>query len=76
MPSDARGRLSRDPFDYHATKDGRVIVRRGSAVVTTVAGSAAARLLRAIEAAEDDRAVQQLLARATGSYRRGNERQP
>lgn len=74
MPKDARNRLSLDPFDHRATKDGRVAIRRGGRLVTTLAGARAERLLRAIETAEDDDAVQQLLARATGNYRRGNER--
>jgi hypothetical protein len=74
MPSDARGRLESDPFGYRAVKDGSVRVSRGGRAVFTVRGSAAERLLTAIEAAEDDVAVQHLLARATGNYRRGNER--
>ena len=73
MPSDRRGRLSSDPFEHRATKDGRVLISRGGRAVATVAASKAARLLSAIEVAEDDRAVQQLLARATGHYRHGNE---
>jgi hypothetical protein len=75
MPKkDARGRLTTDPFDHRSTKDGRVLIRRGGRPVATVAGPAAGRLLEAIEAAADEAAVQQLLARATGNYRRGNER--
>jgi hypothetical protein len=71
MPSDRRGRLISDPFSYRATKDGRVIVDRGGRTVSTIAGAKAERLMRAIADAEDDDAVQQLLARATGHYRRG-----
>ena len=74
MPNDARGRLSTDPFDHRPLKDGRVLVHRGGRLVATIAGPKAERLLHAIEAADDDEAVQQLLARATGNYRRGNER--
>jgi hypothetical protein len=74
MPSDARGRLSTDPFEHRATKDGSVLVSRGGRVVTTVRGAAAGRLLDAIGSAPDDEAVQHLLARATGNYKRGNER--
>ena len=73
MPSDRRGRLSSDPFEPRATKDGRVLISRSGRVVTTVAGAKAARLLAALEAAEDEQAAQQLLARATGHYRHGNE---
>lgn len=74
MPEDARGRLITDPFDHRVAKDGRILISRGGRVVATVAGGAAGRLLAAIEAAEDGYAVQHLLARATGNYRRGNER--
>ena len=73
MPKDARGRLITDPFDHRVTKDGRVLVSRGGAVVVTVAGSAAKRLVAALVAASGDAEAQQLLARATGNYRRGNE---
>ncbi|MGZ8629123.1 MAG: hypothetical protein ACXWYN_10430 [Actinomycetota bacterium] len=73
-PSDARGRLTTDPFEHRATKDGTVHISRGGRVVTSVAGAAAARLLAAIAAADGEDAVQRLLARATGNYRRGNER--
>lgn len=61
------------PFAYAVTKDGRVRISYGSRVVTTVAGSAAARLVAAIARADDDE-VQHLLARATGNFKRGNER--
>ena len=48
---------------------------RGGRVVTTVGDARAERLLRALEAADgDEDEIQQLLARATGNYRRGNER--
>ncbi|WP_265522114.1 hypothetical protein [Oerskovia flava] len=64
-----------DPFDHHVTKDGRVRIARGGRVVVTVAGGAAGRLVALLErAAGDEMATQQLLARATGNYRRGNER--
>ncbi|MCB7137979.1 hypothetical protein [Cellulosimicrobium marinum] len=66
-----------DPFDHHVTQDGRVRVARGGRVVVTVAGTAADTLVAALDRAErrgDDHEVQLLLARATGNYRRGNER--
>jgi hypothetical protein len=73
MLNDARGSLVSDPFDHRRTKDGRVLISRGGRQVTTVAGAAAARLAKAIDEASDDAAIQQLLARATGNYRRGTE---
>ena len=65
--------LEDDPFDWRVTKDGQLLVSRGGRVVTTVRGSAAAKLLGRLERVADDEA-QQLLARATGNYKRGNER--
>ena len=61
------------PFSYRVTKDGRVLVSWGSSRVATVAGSAAARLIAALDVADEERA-QHLLARATGNFKRGNER--
>lgn len=64
--------LDDDPFDYRITQDGKVLVRRGGRLVVTVAGARAARLVAAL--GQDDDTDQQLLARVTGNYRRGNER--
>jgi hypothetical protein len=72
--SDERGRLTADPFDYRVTKEGGVIVFRGGRAVMTVGGIDAARLVAALQRADDSQA-QHLLARASGNYRRGNERQ-
>jgi hypothetical protein len=63
------------PFSYLVTKDGKVRISWRSTVVTTVAGSNAARLIAALAAAEDAE-TQQLLARATGNFKRGNEHFP
>jgi hypothetical protein len=71
--SDERGRLIADPFEYRVTKQGAVIVSRGGRAVMTVGGRDAARLVAALQAA-DETAAQHLLARASGNYRRGNER--
>ncbi|TDD73127.1 hypothetical protein E1262_01200 [Jiangella aurantiaca] len=66
--------LADDPFDYQVTKAGPIRVSRGGRVVVTVAGRAADRLAAALERAADERERQLLLAKATGNYRRGNER--
>lgn len=64
--------LDDDPFAYRITKDGRILISRGNRLVVTVAGAQAERLAAAL--GRDDDEDQQLLARATGNYRRGNER--
>jgi hypothetical protein len=64
--------LDDDPFGYRVTKDGRILVSRGGRLVVTIAGSKAERLIGMLGA--DPAQDQELLARATGNYRRGNER--
>ncbi|KRF45656.1 hypothetical protein ASH01_07545 [Terrabacter sp. Soil811] len=67
---DARHRLALDPFDWQRTASGQIRVSRGGRLV---AGAAARRLERVLDGDDED-AVQHALARATGNYRRGNER--
>ena len=72
-PSDARGRLVDDPFDWRETKSGEVMISRGGRVVQTLGGKAAQHLLAAL-ARVDETGQQLLLAKSTGNYKRGNER--
>ncbi len=62
-----------EPFDWQVTADFRVLVSRGGRQVVVVAGARGSKLAAQLETADDERA-QQLLARATGNYKRGNER--
>ena len=60
-------------FAWRRTKDGRVRISRDGRVVTILAGARAEAFLRRAEGL-DAAGAQQLMARATGNYRRGNER--
>lgn len=60
-------------FTYRVRKDGTVHVQHHGRDAALLRGSSAARFLRAVEDVED-RDPQQVMARVTGSYRRGNER--
>ena len=73
MPEDARNRFENDVFTHRTTKDGKVLISWQGRVVTTLAGTRAEKLIAALDGA-DRRAVQHLLARATGNFKRGNER--
>ncbi len=73
MPIDRRGKLALEPFTYRPTKDGKVMVSWGGRVVTTVAGAAAARLIKQLAGA-DEAMVQLALAKITGHFKRGTER--
>lgn len=70
-PGDLGG-LANNPFDYRITHSGEIHVSRGGRTVTVVRGQTAAKL--ATQLGQDPAADQLLLAKATGNYRRGNER--
>lgn len=62
-----------DPFAFRATAGGEVRIERGGRVVAVLRGASAAAFLRKVDGASDDER-QHAMARATGNYRRGNER--
>jgi hypothetical protein len=61
------------PFTWRSTKDGRVLIDWEGRTVTTLAGKRALRFLDDVSGAGEE-AEQLLLARATGNFKRGNER--
>ena len=60
-------------FSYRARKNGAVEILRHGKVVSTLRGNDAADFLSEVEASDVGEA-QQLMARVTGNYKRGNER--
>ena len=64
-----------EPFEWRVTADAKVIVSRGGRQVVVMAGARAAKLSAQLGTADEEKA-QQLLARATGNYKRGNEKRP
>jgi hypothetical protein len=71
-PIDQRGKLAEEPFDLQLTRD-KVFVRFRGRLVRTLTG-ADAEDVRIAAAAGDAAAVQLLVARKTGNFKRGNER--
>ncbi len=71
--TDREDKLAANPFAFTVNHD-RVRISRGGKTVTTLGASAWARFLAAAAGA-NEAARQQLMARATGNYKRGNERQ-
>ena len=61
-------------FTALVTKDDRVLVTREGRTVAVLSGAPAERVARGVSSSADDDARQLLLARATGNYKRGNER--
>ena len=76
MSSDQVAEQREKVFSYRAHKDGAVRIAWRGRVVTTLGGKDATRFLARIEAAPDPDGEQLVMARATGNFRRGNERQP
>ncbi|HEY7464046.1 MAG TPA: hypothetical protein VH987_06350 [Candidatus Limnocylindria bacterium] len=64
--------LADRPFDWARRGDEVLITHRGRRA-TTLRNEAAARFLADVEQL-DDSAAQQLMARLTGNFKRGNER--
>jgi hypothetical protein len=71
---DRRNRLDEDSFSYRATKSGSVLISWQGKQITTLNGRHAERFLAEI-AGVGDRAGQLVMAKATGNFKRGNERQ-
>jgi hypothetical protein len=65
--------LASMPFSYSTRRDGSIVISYRTAPVTILRGRSAERFTTRIAQA-DASAAQQLMARATGSFKRGNER--
>ncbi|MFN2470828.1 MAG: hypothetical protein ABR583_07515 [Gaiellaceae bacterium] len=60
-------------FSYRTTRDGKVLIDWQGRTVTTLAGEDARKFMSRVHSV-DAEGEQQLLARATGNFKRGNER--
>lgn len=61
------------PFSYETHKNGSVHIAYLGKTVSTLKGKNASRFLSKIESC-DDSSAQLLMAKATGNFKRGNER--
>jgi len=65
--------LADEPFSYLTRADGTIVIRYHGAPVTLLRGRAADRFTTRL-GTSDSAGAQQLMARATGNFKRGNER--
>ena len=70
---DKYGELELEPFSYRAIKDGLVFLEFHGATVKTIAGESAKKFLKKTAALEG-LALQLVLAKLTGNFKRGNEK--
>ncbi len=73
--TDRRGQLDDEVFTYQTTKDGQLRIAWQGKTVTVLKGPAAQRLLQKLTGLEQHGA-QLVLAKATGNFKRGNEKRP
>jgi hypothetical protein len=71
---DKRNRLDEAPFSYRVTKNNTVLIDYNGKQVKLLKGKDAEKILERIKIAEDEKAVQLILAKITGNFKRGNER--
>ncbi|WP_188456315.1 hypothetical protein [Virgibacillus oceani] len=74
MSIDKRNRLDGDLFRYSVTKNNTIFIDYEGKQVKVLKGKQAEKLLTKIDQAADEKAVQLLLAKVTGNFKRGNER--
>jgi hypothetical protein len=61
-------------FSAVVTRDDRVLVSYDGRQVVALAGADARKVIERLELAEGEEAEQMVLAKATGNFKRGNER--
>ena len=72
-PVDKRGVLDEEIFTYRITKNNKVFISRHGKPVTTLSGDKAKDFIANIADA-DCKEAQLIMAKATGNFKRGNER--
>ncbi|MCG3089680.1 hypothetical protein [Sporosarcina cyprini] len=71
---DKRNRLGEEPFQYRVSKDNTVFLDYYGRQVKILKGKEAEKFLKRIHAAEDTTEEQLIMAKVTGNFKRGNER--
>ncbi|WP_078381529.1 hypothetical protein [Sutcliffiella halmapala] len=72
---DKRNRLGEEPFSYQATKKGTVLISYKGKQIMVVKEKDAERILGRLQAVEGNTIEEQLiLAKITGNFKHGNER--
>lgn len=71
---DKRNRLDEEPFSYRITKDKTVFIDYYGKQVKILKGKDAEKFIEKMNGAEDTQALQLLMAKITGNFKRGNER--
>ncbi|MFA9556678.1 hypothetical protein ACERII_05175 [Evansella sp. AB-rgal1] len=71
---DKRNRLNETPFRYRVNKDNTVFLDYEGKHVKILKGKEADKFLRRINDASNETEIQLIMAKITGNFKRGNER--
>lgn len=71
--TDARGMLDEEPFSYQESRDGKVFLYWHGRQVVLLKEEAAKRFLSRM-AGKEGKEAQLIMAKATGNFKRGNEK--
>ncbi|MGE6489523.1 hypothetical protein [Paenisporosarcina sp. NPDC076898] len=71
---DKRNRLDEEVFSYRVSKNNSVFINFKGKEIKIVKGKEAERLLSKIQESETDKEIQLALAKITGNFKRGNEK--
>jgi hypothetical protein len=71
---DKRNRLAEEVFTFRVSKNNTIFIDYKGKEIKIVKGKEAERLIVRIQQAETDHAVQLVLAKITGNFKRGNEK--
>lgn len=72
---DKRNRLNEAPFSYRVSKNNTVFLDYDGKQVKIVKGKEAEKFLKKINAADNEKDRQLIMAKITGNFKRGNEGQ-
>lgn len=71
---DKRNRLDEEIFTHRVTKNNTVFIDWCGKSVMTLKGKEAERILSKLNSAQNEKEIQLILAKVTGNFKRGNER--
>lgn len=72
--TDKRNKLNEGVYSYQTTKDKTVFINWNGKHIKVLKGKAAVKFLANADSAETEEDIQLLLAKATGNFKRGNEK--
>lgn len=71
---DKRNKLEQEFFSYKVSKDNKVFIYWYEKRVKILVGKESEKFLKRIESASSSKEIQLIMAKATGNFKRGNEK--